>query len=64
MPSKFTEWSDEDACWFIKHGDITVKFIENGDVLVTGSNLTMRLSYDQDERGVRCRLARVAISST
>lgn len=66
MPSKFMckpepIWSDEDECWTIKHGDITIYLHHDAglredeqQVLVAGVLLSMEITYDQitEERGI------------
>ena len=48
-------WNQEDECWEIQVGEyITVKFLEDNQVLVDGQLMTMEISVDQitEARGI------------
>jgi hypothetical protein len=47
-------WDEENECWSVKTGDITVQFLEPGELIVAGHDVTAMVSYDQitEERGL------------
>jgi len=49
------EWSEDDEAWIIRHGDITITFFNEGELIVSGHDVTAQVTYDQitEERGLR-----------
>jgi hypothetical protein len=48
-------WDDENECWVIRSGDIIIQFLEPGELIVAGHDVTAQVSYDQitEDRGLR-----------
>jgi hypothetical protein len=48
-------WDEENECWCIRHGDILVQFLDPGELIVAGHDVTAQVTYDQitEDRGLR-----------
>jgi hypothetical protein len=48
-------WDEENECWVIHYGEIIIQFLEPGELIVAGHDVTAQVSYDQltEDRGLR-----------